>query len=103
MGGGQDLFCSIYRFLTKKTYVVDPKDLQIQCGALVLFKQVQIHVEDVARFESSHHLEQDVDISRPFTDDARYGFCAKFRAFSELDKFCEEVSGNYPEDDEGHM
>lgn len=78
------------------TYMVNPKNPEIQGCGLIFFKQAEIYIEDIARLECSYHLEEYIDVSRPFTHDARYRSCAEPLAFPKLRKIGEKISSNCP-------
>lgn len=54
------------------TYLVNPQDAGIQSRALILFKEIKIHVQDVGCLERLHHSQQYVDVAGPFANYVGY-------------------------------
>ena len=78
----------------KTAHVVHPQETSVEGGALVLFKEFQIGIVEVARRECFPHSEHDIDVTWPFADDARYVSCAELLGLAPL----EELRALYPDD-----
>jgi hypothetical protein len=82
------------------TYMVNPENSQIQSCAAIFFEQVEIYVENIARFERSSHFEENVQISGPFPDDAWDEFCAQLPGFPTLNEIWIQTPSDSPKQDE---
>lgn len=65
-------------------HVVHPQEAGIERGALVLFKELEIRIVDVARRECLSHSEHDIDVTWPFADDAGYKLCTELLRLAPL-------------------
>jgi len=68
------------------THVVAPENAGIERRTLIFFKQLQIHVKNVACLESVHHPQEDIEVTGPFSHNTGYRSGAKRQGISIL--FC---------------
>lgn len=68
---------SVRSDLEETTHVISPKNSKIEGCTLILLKELKIYIKHIARFECTHHPQENVQVSGPFSNDRRYGSSAQ--------------------------